>query len=186
MKLIIFILVFMINSNAYSYMIGAGTFVPFFNQAQTNTTGSTQKFELNPYFSFGEQFHLSGPQYFTPEIGYSFFLNNAKNTSVSVIFLHYNLSYVLTPSLTLRYGITNNWYRLSGKGGNVNLRNGTGSTSFPSPNKTVTTYFTTLNIGSEYFFNSKRNGIRFDLNMMSFNKLENRAYNYLLTFNFYR
>ena len=72
-----------------------------------------------------------------------------------------------------------------GKGGNTTLNNGTGTRSFPNPDKTVTSYFTTLNFGTEYFFRQRAYGLRFDLNMMSFKDTDNKALNYLLTVNIY-
>ena len=166
-------------------MISSGTYVPYFNKAQTTTSGSTQFFDLNPYIGAGAQILLSGPHYFSPEAGYVYYKENAKNTRTELINLQYNFSYVLSSRFLFRYGLSNNWLRIIGKGGNVSLKNGNTTTSFKSPDKTVTSYFTTLNLGTEYMFSTRKYSLRFDLNMMSFAKFEKRAYNYLLTFNFY-
>ncbi|MFT6631093.1 MAG: hypothetical protein ACJAS4_001040 [Bacteriovoracaceae bacterium] len=183
-KFILIILV-LLPSLAQGYVISAGTYVPYFNQAQVSDSGETQKFEINPYFGAGTQYALSGPHYFLPEIGFSYFLQNSKNTKKDVIFLHYNFGYTLNSQFIIRYGLTNHWYRLHGQGGSVSLSNGNGKTTFPSPDKTVVTYFTTLNIGGEYMFPSRQFSARYDFNIMSFQELDNRAYNYILTFNWY-
>jgi hypothetical protein len=169
-----------------AYTLHTGTYVPYFNKVQTNNSGDTKKFELNPYIGIGDQLKLSGPHFFMPELGYTYFTETAKNTEKDIIHLNYNFLYILTKSFALRYGLSNNWYRLKGQGGSVRLSNGTGSTNFPSPDKTVTTYYTTLNIGGEYIFGNRKFGLRFDYQTMSFQELENRAFNYLLTINFYR
>lgn len=185
MKLL-FILVFIFPFSAWAYFISAGTYVPYFNKVQVSNTGETQKFRINPYFGIGTQLLLSGPNFFTPEFGYTYFLENAKNTRRDQIYLHYNFSYTLNSNFVLRYGLTNNWYRLHGLGGSVTLDNGNSKTTFPSPDKTVVTYFSTLNVGGEFIFTNRQYSLRFDFQTMSFKKLENRSYNYLLTFNFYK
>ena len=182
--LLVFLLIFVSEASA-NLMYSAGTYVPYFNKVQTSNTGATKKFELTPYFGLGWQFHIAGPQYFTPELGYAHWLDNAKKTKKSMVFLHYNFSYVLSPSFLWRYGLTTHWYRIGGDGGTVTLRNGNGYTDFHAPSKTVTSYFTTFNLGAEFFMDREKS-LRFDLHMMNANEFENKAYNYLLTINFYR
>ena len=180
------LLLFLFSFNSFAgFMYSTGTYVPYFAKAQVNNNGSTKTFELNPYIGIGKQLHMSGHNYFMPELGYSYFFNNPSNMRREQIFLHYNFSRVFSDSFIARYGLTSNWYRIIGKGGNERLKNGTGSTSFPSPDETRTSYYTTLNFGGEAFYMSRKYSIRFDLNIMSFSKLEDRAFNYLLTLNFY-
>lgn len=167
------------------FMYSTGTYVPYFNKMQVSNSGATQKFTLNPYLSVGKQFQISGPHYFMPELGYSYWIETAKKTKKSMIFLQYNFSYILSGNFIFRYGLSTHWYKIKGGGGTVSLRNGDGYSKFRSPSTEVTTYFTTLNLGSEYFF-KKTLSLRFDLNLMSVNEFENQASNYLLTVNFYR
>lgn len=174
------------SHNAFSViMYSTGTYVPYFDKMQVSNSGSTQKFALNPYISIGKQFQISGAHYFMPELGYSYWIETAKKIKKSMIFLQYNFSYILTRSLIFRYGLSTHWYKIKGEGGTVSLRNGDGYTNFKAPDKQVTTYFTTLNLGTEYFF-KKTLSLRFDLNMMNINEFKNKSSNYLLTVNFYR
>lgn len=166
-------------------MYSTGTFVPYYNQMQVSDSGAKQSFDINPYLGIGTVYNISGKHFFTPEFGYSFFLDNAKKTKKDVIFLHYNFATAFTSEHILRYGLTTHWYRISGDGGDVRLKNGNSYSNFKAPSKTVTTYFTTLDIGYEFFFKSDMT-LRFDLNMMSAAELENKSFNYLLTLNFYR
>jgi len=183
---LISIFLFLSTNNLHATMMySGGTYVPFFNKAQINNSGDSQKFDLTPYAGIGKQFHLAGPQYFMPELGLAYWLENAKKTQKSMVFLHYNFSYVLSPLLIWRYGLSTHWYRIKGEGGTVSLRNGNGTSTFNAPSKTVTSYFTTFNLGAEFFLSRERS-IRFDLQMMNVNKFEDKAYNYLLTLNLYR
>lgn len=166
-------------------LYSGGTYVPFFNQAQVTNLGEKQKFDLTPYFGIGKQLHISGPQYFMPELGYAYWLENAKKVQKSMVFIHYNFSYILSQSFIWRYGLSTQWYRIVGEGGTVKLKNGNGYSSFDAPDKTRTSYFTTLNMGGEFFFN-KEMSMRIDLQMMNVNELEDKSYNYLLTLNLYR
>lgn len=183
MKLIL--LIFIYPTFAFSYFLSTGTHVPYFGQAQISNSGATQKFEINPYIGIGTQYPIISQHYFTPEIGYVYYRENAKKTRTELIAVHYDFSYMINSQFVLRYGLTNNWYRIIGEGGNISLKNGNGYTSFPAPDETRTTYFTTLDLGLEYLLTNKQYALRFDMNIMSFAKLENKAYNYLLTFNFY-
>ena len=183
MKYLIFLLFPCISFAATGYNIG--TYVPYFNKVQVNAAGDTKFFELTPYFGVSKQLHMSGPHYFMPELGYAYYLDNAKKTQKSAFFLRYDFSYILSQNFILRYGLTNHWLRISGDGGTVSLRNGDEYTNFKAPDETKTSYFTTLDFGGEFFL--KQNlGIRLDFNFMSFQNMENSGLNYLLTVNFYR
>lgn len=180
------LLLFIISTSSFAYHAATGTYVPYFNKAQINDSGETQKFAFNPYISIGTQMQMSGPHFFLPEFGLTYFLENATNTKRDIIHLHYNFGYVLNADFLIRYGISNQWYRLHGEGGTQRLKNGNGTTTFKSPSKTVTTYFSTLNLGTEYMLPSKQYSVRFDFQVMSFKEFEDRVYNYLLTLNFYK
>lgn len=182
---LIFTILFAIKVKARPYFLSTGTFVPFVGKAQISNSGGSEKFAYNPYLSIGTPIQMSGRHFFVPEIGFNFFLENAKRTTRSNIFLKYDFASKISPNLALRYGITNNWYRLSGQGGSNTLRNGNGYTDFPAPNKTVTSYYTTIDLGIDYRFKSAMSA-RFDINIMSINRFENKAYNYLFTINFLR
>lgn len=185
-KILLILITFSFTVNVNAYWLSTGTYVPYFNSAQISNEGQTQKFAINPYLGIGTQMPMSASQFFSPEFGFAYFLNTAKNTKKDTIFLHYNFSYILSGQFTFRYGLTNNWYRLHGKGGSVSLSNGNGTTKFPSPDKTVVSYYTTLNLGTEYILTNRQYSVRFDFQIMSFKELDNKAYNYILTFNLYR
>ena len=184
--IVCFFLCLFSTQSCFSYLLSTGTHVPYFKKAQVDNSGATQTFALNPYFGAGLQYNISSSQFFSPEIGYVYYRDEDAKVRTELIMFQYNFSYILNSQFLLRYGLSTNWMRIIGEGGSVTLNNGNSTQSFPAPDKTVSTYYSTLNIGTEYLFKNRIYGLRFDLNIMSFSKLENRAYNYLLTFNFYR
>lgn len=181
-----FFICFLITFNSAYALVGYkfGTYVPFFNKVQVSESGATQTFDFNPYLGIGKPIRYKGAHFFLPEFGYTFFTTTAKKTNKSIVFFKYNFGYFLK-NFVIRYGFTTHWYRLGGEGGTVTLNNGNSTTDFKAPSTTQTTYFTTLDLGTEYFL-SKSIGVRFDLNTMSFTNSDSMAFNYLLTFNYYR
>lgn len=185
MKKITLFIVLSFSWNIHAYMVSTGTHVPYFQSAQTSNAGARQNFDINPYVGLGTNFQMSPAQYFLPEFGYSYYLDNPSGSRREVLFLHYNFGYVLNDSFLMRYGLTTHYYRIIGKGGTTTLANGNSDKAFLNPNETRTSVYTTLNLGGDFFFNSKRKSLRFDLNMMGFREFDERLYNYLLTINFY-
>jgi hypothetical protein len=185
MKKAIFLFVCLFVLNVHSYSIATGTYVNYFNEIQTNVRGDTKKFEINPFVSYSTQFQISAKNYFLPEIGYAYFLISPKNIRREMIFLKYNFGYVVSDKLLFRYGISSHSYRIIGSGGSQTLGNGSGRTKFPSLNKTVTSNFSTVDFGFEYFVGGKKNSIRYDLNIMNIANSSNNSLNYLLTYNWY-
>ena len=173
------------SSSTWAYIASVGSHVPYFNQAQVNESGSTQKIDINPYFGIGTNYHIYERHYFLPEFAYSYYLDNPSGSSREVYFLHYDFGYAFSENTLLRYGLTTHYYRIKGQGGNTKLKNGNSSQSFPNPDKTVTTHFTTADLGAEQFFSQKTKSVRFDLNLMSFRDIDRTSFNYLLTVNFY-
>lgn len=180
-----YLFLFLFSKTVFALSGSIGTHVPYFNQAQVNESGSTQKIDINPYFGIGTSFHIWGRHFFLPELAYSYYLDNPAGSSREVYFLHYDFGFALRETTLLRYGLTTHYYRIKGRGGNTKLNNGNSTQSFPNPNKTVTTHFTTLDLGVEQFFLQKTKSVRFDLNFMSFRDFDHTSLNYLLTVNFY-
>lgn len=167
-----------------AHLVSTGTFVANFNKAQVNDAGDKKKFELVPYLSYGQQFHITGPHYFMPELALAYYLNPAKKTKKQIVFLRYDFSYILSRSFILRYGLSTYWKIVSGEGGTVTLKNGSSYSDFPAPSGRNVSYYTTVDFGAEFFFNKSR-GLRLDFNMMNAGDFDNRAFNYILTYNWY-
>lgn len=167
-----------------AHLLSTGTFVSNFSKAQASDSGATKKFELVPYFGYGQQFNLGGPHYFMPELALAYFIDTPKKTDKKIVFLRYNFSYILSGSIILRYGLSTYWQIISGDGGTVVLRNGDSYKAFPAPDNRSVSYYTTADFGAEYFFNRTRSA-RFDLNLANAFDFENRAFNYILTYNWY-
>lgn len=171
-------------SISFAVFASLGSHVPYFNQAQVNEFGSTQKVAINPYIGVGTELWIFESHFFLPEFAYSYYLDNPSGSSRDIFFLHYDFGYAYNDYLLLRYGLTTHYYRIKGQGGNTSLRNGNTTQSFPNPDRTVTTHYTTLDFGLETFFSDQTKSVRFDLNLMNFRNLQNTSFNYLLTVNF--
>lgn len=183
-KVFFFLFFFSVSAQAKNFY-GLGTFVPYFQKAQVNESGSRQFFDINPYFSMGHKFPMTSTLSFAPELGLAYYIGTAKKVNKRTLFLHYDFAHQLRDRFVLRYGLTSYWYTISGQGGTVSLRNGSSTVEFPAPSKPSTSYFTTLDLGLEFLDNTDHS-IRFDLNLMSVGQMKNSAINYILTFNFYR
>lgn len=181
----LYFLILIFPSLSYAVTASVGSHVPYFNQAQVSETGATQKVDINPYFGIGTQIWLFDSHYFLPEFAYSYYLDNPSGSSREIFFLHYDFGYTLNDFFLLRYGLTTHYYRIKGEGGNTKLKNGNSSQSFPNPDETITTHFTTLDLGAETFFRQRTRSVRFDLNLMNFKDFDHTSFNYILTVNFY-
>jgi hypothetical protein len=183
MKLLIFFSLFNINI-VFAKYVSVGTFVHYFQKEQVSKTGSNKFFELNPYVGIGTNIHLIQKHFFVPELAYSYILSSEEDIKEDIIFLNYHFARPITQNFLLRYGLSTYWWRITGSGGRKRLRNGGGYTNFKLPNKTVTSYVTSLMLGAENFINSNRS-IRFDINMMDSINDESKNFNYLLTINLF-
>ena len=178
------ILFSLLLSNCFAAFFSTGTFVPYFNKEQVSENGSKKVFQLNPYFGYGTNIHLSGKTYFLPEIAYSYLTNSEDSVRQEIVFLNYHFSYYNSPNIILKYGLSTYWWRIAGQGGTKRLRNGDGYTNFRLPDETRTSYITSLMGGFESFFKQDQS-FRFDLYIMDSINSDSRSYHYFLGVNFY-
>lgn len=171
-------------SSPYSYSISAGTFVANVNKAQVSDSGAAKTFELTPYVGAAKPIGISGAHFFMPEFALAYYLDTARNIKKRIFFLKYNFGYFLNSQFLLRYGISTYWQTVEGEGSSLTLRNGSGYSEFPSPDETITSYFSTVDFGFEFFLNPARSA-RFDLNLMNAAQLPQRSFNYILSYNWY-
>lgn len=175
---------FLFLNICYGKYVSLGTFVPYFNKEQVNNEGDKKIFELNPYIGIGNNFPLVANHFFVPELAYTYMMSSEDDVREEIIFLNYHFARPITTNFILRYGLTTHWWRIVGKGGRMRLRNGNGYTKFKLPNKTQTSYITSLMLGFENFIDNEKS-FRFDLNLMDSINSESRTYNYLLTVNLF-
>lgn len=159
-----------------------------------NSKGKTEDKPLSPYVGWGYHFNLFGSRYgFSPQIGYIHTKQTANDSfgkqKIHSFFLNWDFLYVPTFSdqLALRFGIGNFIKRTSGKGGTVEIPNGSGTDQARRPGKTVTSYSSTFNLGADYNFNLdmydfwiKDLGLRFEL--FTFRPLSQENRNYAFNF----
>jgi len=164
--------------------VGVGIYVPYAFKAQDDKDASTETFAFNPYISIHYEHPIWWGQFFKPELGFVFHSGNEDNTSKTTVFLRYNFAHKFNQDISLRYGLSTFMTKIGGDGGTVTLNNGTSTADFYAPSQTVTTYFSTLDLGAEYIATSNF-GIRFGTQLMGVTSSEKRKLSYMLSSNLY-
>jgi hypothetical protein len=130
---------------------GIGTQTEFVGKVQSDESGSTNKFEFNPYLSAAAEVSFSEKLSFCPEFGL-LIPDSTRDPLISKMtyFFLGSLGYEIR-DWVLRAGLGLSMTRISGKGGTQVLDNGSGQTSFPMPEGSATSRNVILNLGTDYF-----------------------------------
>lgn len=160
---------------------GIGTQTQFVGKVQTDETGSTNKFEFNPYLTAAAEVSLTDKFSFYPEFGI-LIPESTKDPLIS------KMTYFFIGSLGLeirdwviRAGLGLSMTTISGDGGTQVLDNGNGQTSFPMPEGSATARNVILNLGTEYFIHQDWSG-RLETNVYNPINSRNRSFTYQLAF----
>lgn len=164
-------------------MVGIGTFVPNAFRAQSDVDAGREKLAFNPFLSLHYPFRLSNRFFFVPELAYAIHTGQEDNTSKQTIILSYVSAYSWTGKTLLRFGFANEITKFSGDGGSVTLNNGSSTAEFFVPEESVTTYTSSIVLGSEFLVNPKWS-LRLDGHITRFLSSERRGFNYLLSINY--
>jgi len=154
-----------------------------------DSKGKEDEKPFSPFIGWGHHFNLFQSRFgFSPQIGYIHTKQTANDSfgkqKIHTIFLNWDFLYVPTFSnqLAFRFGVGNFIKRISGEGGTVEIPNGSGTDQALRPDKTVNSYSSTLNLGTDFNFNMNPLGwvndlgLRFELfTFRPFSK-ENRNY----------
>lgn len=178
------VLFFALTLPAYGQSLNFGTHIPYAFKAQNDMSGSSQKFDINPFVSVAGTYRLARSHFFLPELGYIHHTDRADNTSVSTLFLLYNFGFHFAGPVMVRYGLGTFITRISGDGGEVRLGDGEGTSTFYTPDESVRTYYSTANLGLEYRFSSDWAG-RFEGHVMGPMSSEKRKFSYTLSASYY-
>ncbi len=133
---------------------GIGTQTQFVGKVQTDESGSTNKFEFNPYFTTAAEVSLTENLSFYPEFGF-LYPDSTKDPLISKMtyFFLGSLGYEVR-DWVLRAGLGLSMTKISGKGGTQVLNNGNQPESFPMPEGSATSRNVILNLGTDYFVHS--------------------------------
>jgi hypothetical protein len=161
---------------------GAGTITQFVGKVQTDTSGSTNKFDFNPYLTVGAEFFIYSDFSFTPEFAFTFPQDSRDSymkkwtywTQLLGVYTYQDFKFKLGPGLLMN--------QISSDGGTQTLNNGTSSSDFPMPNGTSTSRNLTLNFATQWQF-IKEASARFEGQLINLTDSESRSFSY--TFSFY-
>lgn len=163
-----------------------------FNKALKDTQNSKGKVEDKPFsptLAIGDNFNFFGTGLgFSPQFGYIHTKQVANDSfgdqKIHTIFFNWDFLWVssLSDHLAFRFGIGNFIKRTSGKGGTVEIPNGTGTDQARRPGGTVNSYSSTFNFGADYNLDMQMYGwftdlgLRFELFVFRPLSSENRNY----------
>lgn len=188
LKVILKLSVLLICSSSYASIddvaLGVGTQTQFVGKVQTNESGSTNKFEFNPYVSATAEFSLTERFSVFPEFGL-LIPDSTRDSQISkMTFFVLGVAGYEINDWVLRAGLGLQMTRISGDGGVQVLDNGNGQTSFPMPQGSATSRNVITNLGVEYFFHSDWSA-RIDSTIYNPFNGRNRAFGYQLAVHYH-
>lgn len=185
MGLVLLAFIFLIRpESAWATHVGVGTLVTNFLSAQTSADGGRRTFQVAPTLLVGGELPIYGQTFFTPRIGYSMYLDEKDDTSKTDMMLNYHVGTKLMEYFMLHYGFSTFITKIKGKGGTKELQNGGSTANFYIPDKTVTSYTASLDVGGQVLIHEHWSA-RVDLFITRFLSSDRRKLNYLLSGNFY-
>lgn len=137
--------------DAWSFQFGTHT--EFFNNVQTDGSGSQRKFAFAPTVGLGMKFSFSQDWKLLPEINWVLPIDATDSNMIKNLFMiRGDLGYELTEWLRLRVGTSLMWLNMHGKGGKTQVSNGTGKSTFYNPDENRSALNNTFDLGVEGFF----------------------------------
>jgi len=161
--------------------VGAGNLTQFVGRVQTDDSGSTNSFELNPYVSAGASFHVWNSFTFDPELSFDFPSSGDDGyiktwtywIQLPVAYRYENFKFKFGPGFLFN--------KISAEGGTVTLNNGNSTSDFPLPNGSSTSRNLTMNLGVDWEF-IKDISIRTEGWIINLTDSESRSINYTISF----
>ena len=164
--------------------LGVGSQTQFVGKVQTNESGSTNKFEFNPYVSASAEYSFTENLSLFPEFGF-LIPDSTRDPKISkmTFFVLSMLGYEIN-DWVLRAGVGLQMTRINSDGGVQVLDNGNGQTSFPMPEGAATGRNVITNLGVEYFVH-KDWSARVDSTIYNPFNGRNRAFGYQFAVHFH-
>ncbi|WP_127717375.1 hypothetical protein [Halobacteriovorax sp. HLS] len=163
------------------FYAGAGSLTQFLGKAQTDESGSTDKFDFNPYISIGTEFHLYESFSITPEIAFGFPCSGRDERISKWSYWLQALGAYSYKDFKFKFGPGLMMNQISSDGGTQTLNNGTGSSDFPMPNGSSTSRNLTLNTAAQWEF-TKDVSTRVEAWIVNVTDSESRSLSYTLSF----
>lgn len=133
-----------------------GTHTEFFNNVQTDTSGTQRKFDFAPTVGMGMKFSFSPEWKLLPEVNWVLPFNSGSSGLIKNLFMiRGDLGYEILDWLRLRVGTSLMWLNMHGKGGKTEINNGAGQSTFYNPDENRSALNNTFDLGVEGFFNKE-------------------------------
>lgn len=138
--------------DAWSFQFGSHT--EFFNNVQSDASGSQRKFDFAPTIGFGMKFSFSPAWKLLPEVNWVLPIDAGSSNMISNLFMvRGDVGYELFDWFRLRVGTSLMWLNMHGKGGKTQVSNGAGKSTFYNPDENRSALNNTFDLGAEAFFN---------------------------------
>jgi hypothetical protein len=136
--------------DAWSFQFGTHT--EYFNNVQTDASGTQRKIAFAPTVGLGMKFSFSPDWKLLPEVNWVLpFTNSDSNMIKNLFMLRGDLGYELTDWLRFRVGTSLMWLNMHGKGGKTTINNGGGQSTFYNPDENRSALNNTFDLGLEAF-----------------------------------
>jgi hypothetical protein len=181
--IIFFSLIVMYSTQSWA-LVGVGGHVPFGFSTQKKPEGGDNKTTFHPMVSLNGVYNIPFNHVALPEFGIVFHRNNFDEVKKKTIFILWDVGWLATDKLVLRYGFGTFMTKIGGDGGNRSMPNGDSTAEFAMPDETRTSYNTTINLGMDFAVDQHYTvkAETFIFNMFS---SQSRALSYALSFNYY-
>ncbi len=169
--------------DAWSFQFGTHT--EFFDNVQTDASGTTNKFDFAPTIGLGMKFSFSPAWKLLPEVNWVLPYDATDSNMITNLFmLRGDVGYEAFDWLRFRIGTSLMWMNMHGKGGKTEISNGTGKSTFYNPDENRSALNNTFDLGVEGFF-SKEWSARLQTYTYSLLKEETRQVSYTLFLAYY-
>jgi len=165
-------------------LVGLGGYVPFGPAVQKEKDGGRSTTSFHPMLTLNTNYPMFFDHFFTPQIGLVLHGDKYDETKKKTVFILWDVAYSFNSSLLLRYGFGSFLTKVGGDGGTISMPNGNSTTTFAKPDKTVTSYNTTLNLGVEYGLN-RHYSAQFETYVFNTLDKQSREVSYSLSVNYY-
>ena len=166
------------------YIINAGTHTEFMNDIQTDSSGTTNKFEISPTLGIGFFIPITSELNFLPEINWVLPRTDEDSGSTeNTLMLRADWGYDPVDFFRVRVGTSIMWLNQHGKGGSTKINNGNTSSTFYHPDENRSSFNNTLDVGAELLLGEW--AVRLQTYTYAVFKEERRKVSYTLFLSYY-
>lgn len=136
------------------YYLSGGLHTEFYNQIQTDGSGSLRKFDTAPVLGFGMVAPLETEFDFLTEFNWVLPRKSGERIIKNVFMLRADLGYKPVEWFRLRVGTSLMWLNQHGQGGKETINNGNSTSTFYYPDENRSSFNSTIDLGGEFLFDN--------------------------------